>query len=260
MENNKGININSENVLGNMPGWISKYGIFLLILILGSLVYLSYIVKYPVSIETTVTVANNNRPKPIISRITGNLKFLNVSDGQIVSKNMPLAAIGGAADPEQIMRLKKDLFAYLDKVDLEYRYLNLRSFTNLGEIQPSYIEAVKAQDELKNFTEIKFHREKITNLEQQLEILSQLHENQLSRYDLLLQDVRLKQDEFDSDSILYTRSSISIEDYKRSLNRLLEVKNQLDLMLTNALSTELQIQQLKDAVQEKRNEGNTIKK
>ncbi|MCD8078873.1 MAG: biotin/lipoyl-binding protein, partial [Bacteroides sp.] len=95
-----------QEVLGDPPHWLIKWsimlsGIFVLIMLIGSIIF-----RYPEIIPAEMTLTSLAPVTSVVSRNSGRLQELRVSEGQWVNAGEYLAIIENTASTEDIILLK----------------------------------------------------------------------------------------------------------------------------------------------------------
>ena len=137
---NKDIELRSEavqEVMGRVPGWIVRWGITVLCIVVVALVVGSFFFRYPDVVGAEMTLTSRNPVTEVVARSTGKVSSLYVVDGQEVKEGLPLAVIENTAVTEDVLRLKKLLARYAEEPERLSYYL-LQDVWQLGDIQSAY--------------------------------------------------------------------------------------------------------------------------
>lgn len=141
MSEGKEIELRSEEVqevMGQIPAWIVRWGITVLFIVVLSLLVGSYFFKYPDVITTEMTLTSQQPVVEIVARSSGKISGLYVFNRQEVKAGAPLAVIENSAETEDVFRLKQLLARYVDQPERLSYYL-LQDMWLLGDIQPAYM-------------------------------------------------------------------------------------------------------------------------
>lgn len=79
-----------DEVIGRPPHWLVQWGITVFFIILVLVLFLSYFIKYPETINVPFTIAANKPLLPVDVNTNGQLIKALVKEGQYVHKNDPL--------------------------------------------------------------------------------------------------------------------------------------------------------------------------
>jgi hypothetical protein len=121
------------------PSRIVRYGITVIALILVSLLFLSWWIKYPEVIQSRITVTATESAIKVNTKTFGEL-VLSVKDNDLVSFNQQLGYIRTPANIEDVKILKSKLDQFTGETFPEAAY-------QLGEIQLAYVQFIQAVHE-----------------------------------------------------------------------------------------------------------------
>ena len=142
METGKKIELRSEEVqevMGQIPAWIVRWGITLLFVVVLALLVGSYFFIYPDVIETEMTLTSREPVVKVVARSSGKISGLYAFNGQEVKMDALLAVVENPAKTEDVLRLKKLLARYMGEPERLSYYL-LQDVWLLGDIQPAYMD------------------------------------------------------------------------------------------------------------------------
>lgn len=128
-----------QDIISTPPAWILKWGISVFFMILFSLFALSALVKYPDMVRAPLQIYALNSPKSVVTKVSGKIVRLLVSDNQYVLKGAPLAYLESTAVHEDVLQLLTAL-KQIQKQDLAVVQWKQQDGLNLGEIQSAYKE------------------------------------------------------------------------------------------------------------------------
>lgn len=127
-----------QEVMGQIPGWIVRWGITILFIVVLALLVGSYFFTYPDMVETEMTLTSREPVVEVVARSSGKISELYVSNGQEVKSGAPLAVIENTAKTDDVFRLKKLLARYKEEPERLNYYL-LQDMWLLGDIQSAYM-------------------------------------------------------------------------------------------------------------------------
>jgi HlyD family secretion protein len=236
----KNIELRSESVqeiLGRPPRWIIRWGISIIFVIVAGLVVGSYFFKYPDVLTATITVTTENLPAGVMAKTTGRIDTLFVSEKQIVQQGDILAVIENAACFGDVMALRdvlerderdnRDNRDDRDSLDAVFpchasRLSRLSRVTNLGEIQPTYQQFLKAYEDYQYFIATDFHHKKIKVIQKQIQTQNLILSKSKNQLNLNSQQLATAQQTFTMDSILYAKNALSGAEYQNAKNSYLQ--------------------------------------
>ena len=101
-----------DDIITAQPHWFVRLGTGLFLLLLGALLLLSWLVKYPTVVRCRLIMNAVNAPKPVLAKATSRLTAVLVHDQAFVRKGQVLALLENPADNAQVLRLG----TYLDSL------------------------------------------------------------------------------------------------------------------------------------------------
>src|SRR5574344_497119 len=144
MENRPNIELRSDEVtdiLRRPPGWIIRWGITGIMILIIFLLAGSLIFKYPDKIVAPITISSENMPVKILTRSSGRLTSFFVRDHESVKKDQIIAVIENTTDLDAYFQLSERAdsveASLLRGGDSEIRLASMFG-THLGELQEDY--------------------------------------------------------------------------------------------------------------------------
>ncbi|MBP8777130.1 MAG: HlyD family efflux transporter periplasmic adaptor subunit [Bacteroidaceae bacterium] len=246
-EEYKQIELRSEEVqevMGQVPPWILRWGITVLAIIVIGLFIGCYFFKYPDTLTAEVTITTTTPPINVIARSTGKLDQIYVHNGQSVQSGEVLAVIQNTADYEDVKILSAKMQDWVNG-RLELKDLNQwmdNTTLKLGEMQGTYASFMKCLRESLDYRKFNYYPKKIQmKLHQkakQEEIFARMKEER----ELGKRQMEIASSIFYRDSILRDKQISTGEDYDRALQTYLQSKQS---MLSNHTSEkQIEMQQM----------------
>lgn len=238
-----------EDMLGRVPGWITRNGIILFAFLIVLLIFGSWVFKYPDVKRARIVVTSVNPPANLEARTSGKIVRLFVVDNQVVETGEVLAMIENPANFDDVMQLKSSL-SYLDSIDMINISEDLPELKNaqLGVIQGDYSVFLKVYRDFKEFNRINYHRRRIrtarTELEKQQEYTRSLSERatiQEEAYNLSLR-------QFNRDATLYEEGVISPSDLEESRSKMLIERNKQQEIISQMAENNVNIARTEDQI------------
>lgn len=128
-----------QEVMGQIPAWIVRWGIMILFIVVLALFVGSYFFAYPEVVTTEMTLTSRQPVVEVVARSTGKISELYVHNRQEVKAGAPLAVVENTARTGDVFRLKELLNRYKDEPE-RLSYFLLQEMWVLGDIQPAYME------------------------------------------------------------------------------------------------------------------------
>lgn len=230
-----------EDMLGRVPGWITRNGIVLLLILIALLLFGSWIYKYPDVKRARIVVTSVNPPADLNARTSGKIVRLFVGDNQQVRAGEVLAMIENPAAYEDVVRLKESL-VFLDSSSIGNVTEDLSELTNvnLGSIQTNYSLFLKAYRDYMEFKRISYHQRRIETLQDELFRQREYTRSLSERSSIQDQTYELARRQFDRDLTLFEEEVISAADLEESSTAMLAERNKqqeiISLMAENNIS------------------------
>ena len=95
-----------QEVMGQIPAWIVRWGITILFIVVLALLVGSYFFRYPDVITTEMTLTSRHPVAEVVARSSGKINELYVFNGQEVKMGAPLAVVENPARTEDVFRLE----------------------------------------------------------------------------------------------------------------------------------------------------------
>lgn len=241
---NKEIELRSEEVqevMGQIPAWILRWGITVLFVIVLALLIVSYFFKYPDTLQTDMTLTGNHPAAQLVARNNGKLQHLFVKDGEKVSENQYLAVIENPAVAEDIFNLKKSLQSVTDMPDSAILLFLPAKELSLGEIQSSYTTFLRSLQEYSNHKLLNYYPQKKEVLAKQIEKYRIYLENLKRQHMVVQEQYIIAHDRYSRDSALYARSVTSLFEYENARTKFLQSKHSLESSSASIDNTSIQI-------------------
>lgn len=265
MENTK-IELRSEEVqeiLSRVPHWIIRWGSGVILLILLSLFFVSWLVKYPDVITTQIIITTNIPPEKLVAKVPGKIEAILVIDKSTILKNTPLAVIENSANYNDVFLLK----SIVDSIDIDKNKFPFYKFKSaqLGEIDSFFavfqkesiaddlntkLQPYQVEETAQSYEAIQL-RERLSLLESQKSINQNelvLQKNDLDRYETLFKKGIIATQELEKQKLNYLQ-------IKKNQNNLLSTISSLKSSLNelNKNNKTTQINQNKENVNLQRN-------
>jgi len=247
-----------EDMLGRVPGWITRNGMILFLVLFALLLFGSWVYRYPDKKKARIVVTSVNPPADLKARTSGKIIRLFVVDNENVSKGDVLLMVENPAVYDDVVQLKESL-EFLDSLAIDEVTEDLTELDNenLGTIQSDYSIFLKMYRDYMEFKRIDYHQRKIetsrNELRRQRELSTSLTERASTQDDIY--NLALRQ--FNREATLYeeeVNSQSDLEDSRQDmlteLNKRQEIVSQLAENNISIARTENQIVELELRQQE----------
>ncbi len=241
----------AQEVLSRMPSWMIRWGMTVLFAVVLILFFISYLVKYPDTIQSKVNITTQDLPASIITKHNGKIARLFVKENQAVTAGEPLALLENAADYEDILKVQewfKRFHSQLIKTNILTSPLPDK--VNLGMAQNSYAAMLKAMREHQFFTVKDFDISKISQLNEQINSYEVLKARLIEQKKITLSAFKLSTRKYENDKLYLKKEVISQLEFDNSEKQYLREKSEIESAEIQIINTQIRIQELDKQVLE----------
>ena len=247
-----------EDMLGRVPGWITRNGMILFLVLFALLLFGSWVYRYPDKKKARIVVTSVNPPADLKARSSGKITKLFVHDNEQVNSGDVLAMIENPAAYDDVVLLKESL-VFLDTLSIDEATEDLTELDNenLGTIQSDYSIFLKVYRDYMEFKRIDRHQRKIETSRNELRTQREFTTSLTERASTLEEAYNLKHRQYNRNATLYEGGVISEENLEDSrqemlteLNKRQEIISQLAENNVSIARTENQIVELELRQQE----------
>ena len=251
------INNHSEEVheiLGTPPGWIIRWGMTIILMVIAVILIGTWFYKYPDIIPSRVVILSENPPVQIVARATGKIDKLLVENNQKVSAGEILAVIENTANFSDACSLLYRLDEISDNFydPVKFKDVELREDYVLGQYHSHFSSFISQLRSYQTFLKYNPYDQRIGTLEKQLEDYQGYIKNSQDQIEILKQDYELAGSQFFRDSVLFAQRIMTPSDYDQSKAAMLKQKFAYQNALTGLAGTQILINNLEQQVSEQK--------
>ena len=96
-----------QEILTRVPHWMIRWGSVVVLVIILSLFFVSWFVKYPDIVSAPIIITTNIPPEKLIARVSGKIEAILITDKANVTTNTPIAVIENAANYKAVFALSQ---------------------------------------------------------------------------------------------------------------------------------------------------------
>jgi len=204
-----------QEILSHVPNWMIRWGITLIFGLIGLLLFLSWMIRYPDMISGNVTLTTEIPPVKLVSKTNGEIRRIYVREGITVNQGDFIAEIQNPLNEQAITYLKSTVFVidttFFREEDLEN--ITTISFKDsglvFGEMQTEYNNLKSAVKEYELLLTNTFRENKIRNLKKQLKYYERLATISNNQLNLSQTDIKKTEEKYQSDKRLFEKGVIS---------------------------------------------------
>lgn len=234
----------AQEILGKIPSWIIRWGITLIFLIFLSIIIGCCFIKYPERVNGMVTMTTKNSPIDVVSKSSGDLEQILVSNGDSINSNVILGVMHSNANYKDILYVERNIMQITDTA------LNLAVFDDwiyelydLGDLQSEWTSFSSACLKYRDYIERAVIKQKKGLLEQQIGKQTEYYTQMKNQADILKEDLKFEEKGYRRDSSLFIHRAMSETEYEESARKLLQTRNNVVSFEAQMTSTELSILQ-----------------
>ena len=236
-------------MLGRVPGWITRNGMFLFVIIIVLLLFGSWVYRYPDVKRARIVVTSVNPAADLKARTSGKIDGLFVVNNEQVSRGDVLAMIENPAVYDDVVQLKNSLL-FLDSISMEEITGDLTEMNNvkLGTIQTHYSLFLRVYRDYMDFRRIDYHQRKVetarTELGKQREYTRSLSERIATQEQAVIMANR----QFDRNASLFEEGVISESDLEESRSELLAERNKQQEIISQMAENNINISRTENQI------------
>ncbi len=203
-----------REIISNPPARIIRWGTFIIALVFLLLIILAWIIRYPDIVPAPVEITTRNPPVTMVTKTTGRINKLYVSDREKVSSGHLLAVIETTASVPEVEALKllTDTVGEPEKLNA----LTIPAFSKLGELQTYYASFVKALQDYDTYNRNDFYGNKMMSISEEIEALQDYIDRMKVKEKLISENLKIEGKRFTRDSALYVDKVLSESEYENS--------------------------------------------
>lgn len=233
-----------QQIMGEPPSWIIRWGNSLVLICLTILVLVAYLVKYPDTIPVDIILQTENPPIRVPAPKTGKIDQLPVSEGQFVEEGDILAVIESTADLESVQQLKV-LLAEIEVTGVT-EDLDLPTGLKLGSLQSNWSTFTEQFRDYLFFVNKDKTADKKAIINRKIKETKSLNRVLEQRQKSLIQEREYKANEVFRNRTLLKEGLISRKDLEQSETEYLSITRNIDGIKSDFINNEITLQSLKE--------------
>jgi multidrug resistance efflux pump len=235
-----------QEVMGQIPPWILRWGITVIFIILAGFVAGSYFFRYPDTLTAQVIITTSSPPVELYARSTGRLDMVAVTNRQTVKAGDVIAVINNTASYNEVETLEALFSAWksgqLNVVALR-KELNRRTW-HLGDLQSTYSTFNKALNDYIIYRKANYYPRKIMLKARQEHKQHEMDNHQRREMELNSKQAGISSRIYQRDSLLYAKKINTSEEYDKAQQSFLQSRQ--TMMNDAGTRKQMEIQQLQN--------------
>ena len=237
-----------QDILGNVPPWILRYGIIILTVILVLLLTGSWFFKYPEIITSQLTLTSTNPPAYIVARASGKISTLFVKDMQSVIPGEPLALVENPAKLNDVLYLENVLKQLSLSTERGQPFYIHKKELNLGSLQSSFSNLLIQLDSYNNFITLNYYPRKIASIKSVLAAREKLLISNKKQKGIVLQQYDLEKKSYQREQTLKSKGITSDDNFEKATGKLLQSELTANNISASVEGMQIEILQLKESL------------
>ena len=236
-----------QEVLGDVPHWILRWGIIVISAIVFILFIGSWFFKYPETISAAMTLTSATPPASLIAKTNGRLKELYVSDKCQVKDGEYLAVIENPASTEAMRTLKSSLQELLQQPD------SITSFCmdeelQLGNVQGLYTSFIRSLHNYQKFIELDYYPQKIATLQERINSYQNYYLRLERQHKITKQQHKIAGNQYKRDSLLMKKEVLSKQDLENTQTQYLQSRIALENSYVTMENHQIRMSELQETI------------
>lgn len=232
----------TQEVMGEIPHWILRWGITLIAIFVIAFGGFSFFFYYPDKLIAEVQIVSSTPSAYLSAPVSGTFARVHVKNGDSVQAGQILAEIDNDSKTSDVLQFHKILRKWQDG-DISNSDLCIKIESRkwqLGELQNDFTIFYRTLKSYLVYCKIDYYPRKLAMKEEQIEKQQELFVLQQQRDSLNQEQSAIAYRMFHRDSLLHMRQIGTIENYEKSLQDYLHNQIALVDVQSNGKHTELQ--------------------
>lgn len=215
-----------QDILSQPPNWMIRWGNTVIFIIMLMILLMSWFIKYPEFISSSIVVTSQNPPEKIEARTNSKIEKILIKEHQSVNKGQVMMILQSTANYKDVLELKKIIDSLPNNQLISFPLHNTSNL-KLGEIQNDYNSFAKAFQDERLFTKLQPYapenlaaNQSISEYKSRIATLQQQQNLELAKYELTKKNFQRSQD-------LYNQGVIAAMDLENEKIKLLQEEQNL---------------------------------
>ncbi len=229
-----------QDIIGTNPPAIVRWGNTFMFIICVTLISLCWVIKYPDTILSPVTIKTSVNPKPVTAKFDGKLIKLLIKDGDIVKRGQHLGYVEALANVEDIEGLETNL-TKIDSLLIHGQWdviksINFIKFNGFGEIQSSFETFFISLQTLQAYWNGSIITGKKQLIQNEIKTISNLNLNLVEQEREVKKDLKLAEDEYKTNLNLFFDNVIALAELQKIESKYISKKLLYKQLQSNILN------------------------
>ncbi len=217
-----------QAILGRPPGWLTRWGISLVLIGAILLLLLGSWLRYPDIVEAPAVILTENPPIRIMAKTNVRIDHLWIEDGATVDSGQLLLRFQSPVEQTAVEKVQSKLNELIPAIrEKEIEDLNLPQGLQLAHLQTGYSRLNELLDAQQYLLAKDDAQRRIGILRDQLEQIQELNRVTDAVIDTLGQEVNIAKNNQDTYWELYQKGAASQQEYEEAKNNYLRYQREL---------------------------------
>ncbi len=235
-----------QEVLGYVPPWILRWGIAIVGIMLVIILAGSAVFKYPDTIPSQMTLTSATPVNAILSKTSGKLQELFVTDNQHVEQGQYLAVVENPAHTKDIFYLKKYLWGLSVHPD-SMIHLPPKEL-KLGSLQSLFSSFYVQLFDYIEFKRLEYYPKKIAIMKLKIKKNEEQYNHLLHQQLIVEEQLKISGKQYQRDSSLHQKAFFSDEELEKSKSLHLQSCLSKENMQSSLDNMEMQLIQMNESL------------
>ncbi|MEA1898404.1 MAG: HlyD family efflux transporter periplasmic adaptor subunit [Bacteroidota bacterium] len=241
-----------QEILGQIPSWIVRWGIGLIFLIIAAFMVGSFFFRYPELIKAPIVITTENPPSFVLAKSNGKITELYVEDKQLVKPGQKLLMIENPANSNDIFEVKSklsDFQNFLQDFDTLHYILPYKNY-QLGDVQPFFSTFLRNYKAYISFLSIDYYSRKINLAKEELTKYKIYYNRLYIQRNLLEEELKIIMEQTGREEKLFKENVIPPSEFEKSQSVLLQKRGEFEQARINLSSLDIDISNLEQEILE----------
>ncbi len=235
-----------REILSKPPQWLLRWGVTLIAGVVGLILLLSFLLKYPDTLTGQVSITTTALPMSIKARSSGYLSDLRVKEGAQVEKDQILGIVQNTANNQDLIGFYQQWQPFhqaLMQSD-SVASLSLPTKANYGSLQEVFIQLLSRYQAYQQFLKKSSYAEQLQQNLRLQEGAQQALGQLLSQEPILKQRLQVANKQYETDEQLQQKGAITARELESSKQQRLQEEMNWKQWEASKLQAELRLREL----------------
>lgn len=239
-----------QEILGTPPGWLVRWGTFLVLAGFCVLVSVAWFLRYPDVVEAAVEITTATPPAEVVARTDGRIAALFVSDTSNVRQNDLLGVLQSTANYRDVILLDSCVAAWRGLKIEDFKLLHIPDSMNLGELQVDYANFTRMLSDYQFGSDrgSASYESSVSSIQLQINQLEQSIQFEQKALVRTKDQLKVAEDLYEKQKDLYEQGITSRVDFEKERTKLADLERQRDQYEDNVLQKRREIISLKSTM------------